>query len=255
MSRSALAAALVAAAAIATGAPDARAGEDERCAAPRELYRLDSPLPRTAARIAARAPLTIVAIGSSSTAGAGASAPQFSYPSRLQAELDRLLPGVSVRVLNRGVNGERAPQMLARFERDVLAEGPDLVIWQVGANTVLQRSPMTGYPVLLGDGLARLRQAGADVAIMDMQYAPRILEIAEHADMERIIGTFGAANRVPVFHRFAVMRHWVRTWDPEFKGILSADGLHLNDLSYGCIARLLAEAIVDAARAGQGASR
>jgi hypothetical protein len=53
---------------------------------------------------------------------------------------------------------------------------------------------------------------------------------------------------VPVFHRFAIMRYWVNTWDPEFAATLSPDGLHMNDLSYGCLARLLADAIVAAAK-------
>jgi lysophospholipase L1-like esterase len=225
----------------------AGAATEDRCAVPADLYRLQYPLPATTARIRAGAPLTIVAIGSSSTAGAGASAPEFSYPSRLQAELAKRL-GVPVRVFNRGVNGEQAPEMLARFDRDVLAERPDLVIWQVGANTVLRRGPMTGYTDLLADGVARMRRAGADVIIMDVQYAPRILQIAEHTDMEKLIDGFGTANKVPVFHRFAIMRYWVNTWDPEFAATLSPDGLHMNDLSYGCLARLLADAIVAAAK-------
>ncbi len=226
-----------------------RAGDCERSVRrSAALIKLEAPLVRTANRIASKAPLTIVAIGSSSTAGAGASAPQFAYPARLEAELQRMLPGVPVRVVNRGVNGEQAPQMIERFARDVLPEKPDLVIWQVGANTVLRRSPMTGYPELLGDGLVRLRQAEADVIIMDVQYAPRVLANPEHVDMERILDTFTRTNRIGLFRRFAIMRHWATTWDPDFKRILSEDGIHLTDLSYGCVARLLAQGIVSAAQ-------
>lgn len=221
---------------------------EDRCVAPAALQQIDAPLTRTAGRIAARSPLTIVAIGSSSTAGAGASAPEFSYPARLEVELRRLLPGVPVRVVNRGVNGEQANQMIERFARDVLPEQPDLVIWQVGANTVLRRSPLTGYPELLGDGLIRLRQARADVIIMDVQYAPRVLANPEHVEMERILETFTQTNRVGLFRRFAIMRHWATTWDPDFTRMLAPDGIHLNDLSYGCVARLLAQGIVEAAR-------
>ena len=237
--------ALPLAAALLAAAP-ARASDP--CDVPPALVNLDAPLVRTADRIARKAPLTIVAIGSSSTAGAGASAPQFAYPARLEADLRRLLPGVPVRVVNRGVNGEQAPQMIDRFARDVLPEKPDLVIWQVGANTVLRRSPMTGYPELLGDGLVRLREAQADVIIMDVQYAPRVLANPEHVEMERILRTFTQANRIGLFRRFAIMRHWATTWDPDFKRMLSDDGIHLTDLSYGCVAKLLARGIVDAAR-------
>src|SRR3954469_1477753 len=91
------------------------------CAGPPEITRFDRPLERVAKRISSGQPLTIVAIGSSSTFGAGASAQAMSYPSRLAWELRALLPGISITLINRGVNGETAREMLARFDSDVLA--------------------------------------------------------------------------------------------------------------------------------------
>ena len=41
-------------------------------------------------------------------------------------------------VLNRGVNGERSDQILARFDRDVLGERPDAVVIIAGVNDVYQ---------------------------------------------------------------------------------------------------------------------
>ena len=89
-----------------------------------------------------REKLTIVAIGSSSTQGVGASSPAASYPSRLEAELRKRFPQVDIRVINRGKGGEDAPEELARLERDVIAEHPDLVIWQLGTNAVLRRDDL-----------------------------------------------------------------------------------------------------------------
>ena len=86
------------------------------CSAPAEFARLDHPLRRTAQRLAGGEPLTIVAIGSSSTAGAGASSPAASYPSRLAVELRQRFPGQDITVLNRGVNGEETHDMIARFD-------------------------------------------------------------------------------------------------------------------------------------------
>src|SRR5689334_14173361 len=60
------------------------------CVAPSELTRLINPLKRLAQRIAAGQPIKIVAIGSSSTAGAGASSAAMTYPSRLAVELKTL---------------------------------------------------------------------------------------------------------------------------------------------------------------------
>ena len=93
----------------------------DRCGIPHELGALGAPLPHTARRLHAGQPLSIVALGSSSTEGVGASAPQFSYPSRLAAVLQARFPEVAIRVVNRGVSGEQSPQMVARLERDVLS--------------------------------------------------------------------------------------------------------------------------------------
>ena len=62
------------------------------CSAPAELAHFDRPLLHTMRRLESGKPLTIVAIGSSSTAGAGATSPAATYPSRLAAELRARLP-------------------------------------------------------------------------------------------------------------------------------------------------------------------
>ena len=110
----------------------------ESCSVASDLARLDLPLSRLAQRLADGESVKIIAIGSSSTAGAGASSRAFSYPSRLEVELRTRFPRTSITVINRGVGGEEAPQMLARFARGVIAEKPDPVLWQVGSNAVLR---------------------------------------------------------------------------------------------------------------------
>ena len=65
-------------------------------------------------------PITIVAIGSSSTAGAGASSEASTYPSRLAIELTERFFGHPITVLNR-VGGEEVRDMFKRFDTDVIA--------------------------------------------------------------------------------------------------------------------------------------
>jgi lysophospholipase L1-like esterase len=50
--------------------------------------------------------------------------------------MTKLHPGWEV--LNRGVNGQRSDQILARFERDVSAERPRIVIILAGVNDIFQ---------------------------------------------------------------------------------------------------------------------
>src|SRR5205823_11327138 len=109
-----------------------------QCIVPADLVRLDLPLERTARHLASRKLTLIVALGSSSTAGSGASSVEASYPSRLMVELARRFPTEPLMVLNRGIAGERAVDMLARFDDTVASEHPDLVLWQLGTNAVLR---------------------------------------------------------------------------------------------------------------------
>jgi len=211
------------------------------------LTRLDYTLKRTSQKIAAAQPIKIVAIGSSSTAGAGASSPAMSYPGRLQVELQALMPRVPVTVVNRGVNGEEAREMLARFERDVFAEKPDLVIWQVGSNSVLRDRPLSEAPAALNAGLKLLREHGADVVLMNPQYAPKVFTRHDIEGMVHLIAVAAKDDSIDLFQRYAVMRYWQLTEGLTFSAFLSPDELHLNDWSYGCVAKLLAGAIHDAA--------
>jgi lysophospholipase L1-like esterase len=231
-------------------APPARAQDaapGASCAAPPDLVRLDIPLRRTAQRLASGQPITIVAIGSSSTQGAGASSPAMAYPARLEAELRATFPGAKITVLNRGIGGEEAKEMLARFDSDIFAEKPDLVLWQVGSNSVLRDRSIRESNEQLREGLKRLKAAGIDVVLMNPQYAPKVITKHDVDGMVDLIDFTAKETHVGLFQRFAVMRYWRLTEDIPFSTFLSPDELHMNDWSYGCIAKLLASAIADAA--------
>jgi acyl-CoA thioesterase I len=218
-----------------------------QCAAPADLTRLDYPLERIAKRVAASAPIKILAIGSSSTAGAGASSAATTYPSRLLIELDRLLPRQSIAVLNRGINGQEILQMLARFPEQVIQENPDLVLWQLGTNAVLRDHPLEPPAALLREGLRQLWAAQADVILIDPQFAPKVLAKPEIEPMIDLISAAAQRERADLFHRFAIMRHWHQAAGMPFEAFLTADQLHMNDWGYGCFAKLLANSITDAA--------
>jgi acyl-CoA thioesterase-1 len=233
----------------------ASAAAKEPCATPRDMTRLDAPLPRLEGKLRAHEDVTIVAIGSSSTAGFGASQPAHSYPSRLAAELGRIFPDETIQVLNKGVGGEVAADMVQRFDKDVFSERPDLVIWQVGSNGILKELEVPEYGLVVRDGINRLKDAGIDVLIMDLQFAPKILAHPHVAEMQRTLSTIAAEEGIPVFHRWATMEHWVSSGQLTFRKMLSKDGLHMNDLSYACIGRLLADSIADRVRTPTMASR
>jgi acyl-CoA thioesterase-1 len=220
-----------------------------RCTAPDAVTRFKVALPNTARAIRRGAALVIVAIGSSSTQGVGASDQAHTYPALLAEELQRRWPRLAVTVMNKGVGGETADQMLARFPRDVLPYRPQLVIWQTGSNSALQSRDVQGYEQTIRAGIARLKEAHMDVILMDPQYAPRILGRPLHKAIVDTIGEVSNDLKVAVFRRFAVMRHWVTSGQYRMEDIISQDQLHMNDASYHCIARLLADSLASAALA------
>jgi acyl-CoA thioesterase I len=216
------------------------------CPAPPETKRFKVDLPNTARALRSDQPLVVVAIGSSSTKGIGASDSAHAYPALLADDLHRSFPQLPLTVLNQGVGGERAFQMLARFERDVLPYHPQLVIWQTGSNQTLTSDDVNGYTATIREGVSRLKSARADIILMDPQFSPRIIARPSHLLVVDSIDTVAKDMHVGVFRRFALMRYWLSSGRYKMEDIVSTDGLHMNDLSYTCVANLLADSLVAA---------
>jgi lysophospholipase L1-like esterase len=240
---------IAAALAIALAASNPAFAEDTaislppNCAAPPALSAIEAPLNRTSSRVLSGQPLTIVAMGSSSTLGVGASSPASSYPSRLEEELRRRFPGVEIRVVNHGIGGQDVPEELTRLGRDVIAEHPDLVVWQVGTNAVLRRDDLSADEQLISRGVASMKESGIDIVLMDLQYAPRVLARPAYAEMERLIAEIAQRTQVGLFRRFEIMKDWDRTQELAPASTIGPDGLHMTDAGYACLANQLAEAL------------
>lgn len=246
MTRRALQLALAGALAFVADAADAAdtvGAASAGCGVPPSLMVIEPAQAHLAARIDRGEPLTIVAVGSSSTQGGGASAPGLSYPSRLEAELKDRFPFIGIRVINRGKGGEDVAEELARLDRDVIAEHPQLVIWQVGTNAVLRRDDLAADRELIERGVAQLRQSGSDVVLMDLQYAPRVIARPAYAEMEQLIANVAKSAQVGLFRRFEIMLHWQAAQPADAPKMIGPDGLHMTDRGYFCLAANLAEAL------------
>ena len=202
-------------------------------------------LPHVAGKLAAGKPVVIVAFGSSSTQGYGSSSPEFNYPNRLAAQLHRTYPNADITVLNHGVGGEDAPEMMKRLQTSVIDAKPDLVIWQVGTNAVLRNLDPSETANMVEDGVARIQAAGADLVLVDPQYSPRVTEHAESASkMVKLLNKVAELRHVGIFPRFEVMRQWHDQQALPIESFVIADGLHMNDWGYACFAQLLGDDII-----------
>lgn len=212
---------------------------------PGDLINIPYPLPRCARIIAKGGPLTIVALGSSSTAGAYASSPATSYPARLEIELGHQLPCAEIKVLNRSGNGEDVAENLARFDKSVSAEHPDLLLWQVGTNWLMQDRSLAEFNCLVIEGLTRIRSIGTEAVLIDAQYSPVLLAKPNLQSLLNLLTTVGRQFRISVFRRFLIMQYWHANLRIQIDTFLSSDELHMNDWSYRTMAKLLAKGLAD----------
>ena len=105
----------------------------------------------------------------------------------MRHELTELRPTLRIEVINRGRLGDTIVGAIARFERDVLAYWPDLVVWQLGTNDVVWGGRAEGHQHRIIEGVRALKGIGADVILMDLQYARMVLASSQHSDMQAII--------------------------------------------------------------------
>ncbi|MFG1183434.1 SGNH/GDSL hydrolase family protein [Xanthobacter aminoxidans] len=198
-------------------------------------------------------PLRILAIGSSTTAGVGASSGDTNYPSQLARRLTAALGEGRVAMVNAGVSGETGPSTLARLKSLVQTQpAPQLVLWQVGTNDVIFGGDPTRLRATVADGLAAIAASGAAVVVIDQQYFPGINDLARYEAFVAAVNAAASARGVPLLRRYAMMKQWAAEDPKGFRGTLSWDSFHMNDAGYACLADALAPAIIAAAKQGGG---
>jgi membrane dipeptidase len=114
-------------------------------------------------------PLRIVAMGDSTTAGTPAFQSPIEAPPAGRGDVTSQYAYWLAQshpeweVLNRGVNGERSDQIAARFERDVVAAKPEVVVIIAGVNDVYQGRSVDHVTAQLDAMYMRAAQAGIRV--------------------------------------------------------------------------------------------
>jgi lysophospholipase L1-like esterase len=201
-------------------------------------------LPRLAAKMREKTPARILAIGSSSTQGIGATAQQNAYPARLMTLLNSLNTVVNVDVRNAGIGGETIDQTLARLVTELDTYKPDLVLWQVGTNDAISGgSDPKVFQRLIENGIESILSRHVDAILIDQQYYPKIPSMEIYERYIQLVHAAAANNDIVVFPRFKLMR----AWDKELPGgvvpMLGPDQFHMGDRGYACLANLIGNEI------------
>jgi hypothetical protein len=230
-------------------APPARAEEAPAqtqavCDVSDSLLQSESALPKVADIVKNGRALDILVIGSrSSTIGASE---DFAYPARLQAALREQLPSamavnVSVELQAR----KAADEVVKDLPALLAARKPALVIWQTGTVDAMRSVDPDDFRGSVGDGIAAMQSAGADVVLMNLQYSPRtetMISVPPYLDNMRAVAQ---EHDVPLFDRFAIMRQWNDNGD--FDLFNSSHGIELAKRVHDCIGRALSKFVIGAA--------
>jgi acyl-CoA thioesterase-1 len=184
----------------------------------------------------------VLAIGSSSTVGVGASSPSAAYIARLETSLEGSVQGMGFDVVGRGLSGEVAQGAADRMRKEVEETKPDLVVWQVGTNDALRHVSIDGFKGCLKTTLSWLADSKIDVVLIDPQFGTDLTKDAYYEKVVTAVAEVAREQRVLLVDRFEAMRELQHERGDRF--YLAADNLHLNDRGHRCMAEQLARSIV-----------
>lgn len=184
----------------------------------------------------------VLAIGSSSTEGVGASKPSATYIAKLETTLEGAFKGMDFDVVGRGKGGEVAQGAADRMKREIEEVKPDLVVWQVGTNDALRHVDIERFRSCLKTTLAWLAQNKIDVVLIDPQFGNQLVKDSYYEQVVTAVAEVARDMRVLLVDRFETMRELQRERGDAF--YLSSDNLHLNDNGHRCMAEQLARSIV-----------
>ena len=213
------------------------------CEVPAYLLTTESPLPRVEEAIKSGSRLDILVVGSrSSTINTSEVS---AYPGRLQAMLKERLPKIAVSVSVELQIKKTAEEVAGGLIKLAEVKKPTLVIWQTGTYDAMRSIDPDDFRAAVGDGVAALLNAGADVVLMNLQYSPRtetMISAPPYLDNMRVVAQ---QHDVPLFDRFAIMRHWNDSGD--FDLFSTSHGLDLAKRVHDCLGRALSKFVIDAA--------
>jgi hypothetical protein len=217
------------------------------CDVPAYLLSSESSLPKVADAVKNGQPLTILVLGSRSSTIPSSEAS--AYPARLQAALKERLPQVPINLSVELQTAKTAEEVDATLVKLVEAKKPTLVIWQTGTVDAMRSVDPDDFRGAVDDGVAALQNAGADVILINLQYSPRtetMISAPPYLDNLRVVAQ---AHEVPLFDRFAIMRHWNDAGD--FDLFSASHGVDLAKNVHACLARALSKFVIDAAHLDQ----
>lgn len=164
-------------------------------------------------------------------------------------------PDLQLQLVNRGIGGNRVPDLLARLQSDVLDAGPSVVVLYIGINDVWHTTSGAGTQEDdYTHGLAALVRALRDAGIRVLLCTPSVIgeKTEGQNELDDLLTRYTAISRntaselgVPLCDLSAAFRDWLASHNPgnAASGLLTTDGVHLTDEGNRLLAVTVAEAL------------
>ena len=232
---------------VMTAAPARAEDAPTSCEVPDYLLASESVLTKVEDAVKNRHALDILVVGSrSSTINPTAdSSEAAAYPARLQAALKEKLPAVTVDLSVDIEAKKTAEEVTAALPKLLEGKKPTLVIWQTGTVDAVRSVDPDDFRTAVDEGVVALQEAGADVILVNPQYSPRtetMISVPPYLDNMRVVAQ---QHDVPLFDRFAIMRHWAESG--EFDLFSAFHGVELAKRVHNCLGVALSQFVLDAA--------
>lgn len=223
------------------------------CSLPERFVTSEEHMPGVARDLRAGGNLTILALGSAGSFGPDARHPALGFPARMLAALRRAVPEAKISLLLKGGRDLRAVAMLPVLRRALRGGKIGLVIWQTGTVEAVEDSPPEDFLAALADGISIVRQAGADLVLVDPAFS-RFLRTDTNIDV--YLRAFREAAIVPgvaLFPRFDLTRYWVEQGSFDLEAAPRSAVPALARARENCLGQALARFVLNSAGIPQAA--
>jgi lysophospholipase L1-like esterase len=166
-------------------------------------------------------------------------------------------PDLGIEVIGAGISGNKVPNLQQRLERDVISKKPTLVVIYIGINDVWhgEKDPARGtlpdaFKTGLADVVHKCQEAGAQVVLC----TPSVIgektdgsnnldkRLDEYSEISRGIAK---EMKLPLCDLRAAFIEYLKEHNKDNKGngVLTGDGVHLNDAGNQFVAETMLKVI------------
>jgi lysophospholipase L1-like esterase len=156
----------------------------------------------------------------------------------------------SINIIGAGISGNKVPDLQIRVERDVISKSPTIVFIYIGINDVwhsitpgLHGTPKDQYQAGLKEIIVKIKKTGARIilctpgVIGEKHHGTNKIDgmLDEYAEISRKVANETGVQFLDLHKDFI---DYIAAHNPDDidKGVLTIDGVHLNDTGNGFVA-------------------